>query len=331
MLRYGTIGTGWIAAKFIESANTVEGLRFTAAYSRSLAKARGFAGQNGCSQVFDSLEEMAASPLLDAVYIASPNALHYEQSLLFLRHGKHVLCEKPVASSPERVQALLDTARENGVVFAEAIMNTRVPQFELLRSALPRLGRLSLARLSFCQLSSKYPLLRRYDAGEGELPNIFNPALETGAAMDIGVYCVYPALALFGGGPEISARAVRHKNGIDLCGTAVLGYEDLQVELSYSKIADGRAPSEIQGDQGTLLIERISQLGKLEFVDRDGARELIFELAPEELPMRYEAERFLSYVCDPAGTREQYEADSRLAVQVSAALREIRRCSGLPF
>jgi len=329
MLRYGTVGTGWIAAKFIQSANTVEGMRFAAAYSRSKEKAEAFAAANGCVHTFTDLEEMAASPLIDGVYIASPNALHYEQSLLFLRRGKHVLCEKPLASSPERVCKLLEAAREHGVIFAEAIMSTRLPQMELLRQALPRLGRISMARLSFCQLSSKYPLLQRYDAGEGPLPNIFNPALETGALMDIGVYCVYPALLLFGEEPEVSASALLHPCGIDLCGTAVLRYPDMQAELSYSKIAEGYAPSEILGDNGTLLIERISQLTRITFAAKDGTSECLHQSPEDELPMRHEARQFLAYT--QGRDLSRYEADSRLAIRVSETLQKIRGLCGLPF
>ena len=72
-------------------------------------------------------------------------------------------------------------------------MYLHLPQRKLLEDTLQQLGQISLVKLDFCQRSSK---LDRYL--QGELPNIFNPALETGALMDLGVYCVYPALALFG-------------------------------------------------------------------------------------------------------------------------------------
>ena len=67
-------------------------------------------------------------------------------------------------------------------------MYLHLPQRKLLEDTLQQLGQISLVKLDFCQRSSK---LDRYL--QGELPNIFNPALETGALMDLGVYCVYPA------------------------------------------------------------------------------------------------------------------------------------------
>lgn len=336
-VRYGVIGTGWIVERFIQSAATVNipgsaepALLCGGVCSRDRSRGEAFAGRNGIPQVFTSPEELAGSDL-EAVYIASPNALHYPQSRLCLSRGKHVLCEKPAAASPDQVRELLSLARERGLTYMEAMMTTRLPQMELLRQALPSLGRISFARFSFCQLSSKYPLLEQYDRGEGPLPNIFNPALETGAVMDIGIYCVYPALALFGLPERLSAHAVRHENGIDLCGTAVLSYPDKLVELSYSKIAEGRALSEVQGDQGTLLLRQISQLVGLERIDRQGNREELFRAPEGELPMRHEAARFYGCIRSPENHCALYEEDGRLAVDVSGILQQIRGLCGMPF
>src|SRR4051794_28274423 len=96
-MKYGTIGTSPITNEFIESAKLVDGMELTAVYSRNIEKGISFAGKHGVKSVFIDLEQMASSELIDAVYIASPNSLHYEQSKLFLEKGKHVLCEKPIA------------------------------------------------------------------------------------------------------------------------------------------------------------------------------------------------------------------------------------------
>ena len=72
-------------------------------------------------------------------------------------------------------------------------MFLHLPQRKILEEALSQIGTVSLAKIDFCQRSSKLDAYLN-----GELPNIFNPALETGALMDLGVYCLYPALALFG-------------------------------------------------------------------------------------------------------------------------------------
>ena len=91
-------------------------------------------------KVYTDLSALAADQEIDAVYIASPNACHFEQAKILLSAKKHILCEKPVARSGERVQTLLRLAEENGVVFLEAIKSMFTPGAKAIVDALPLLG-----------------------------------------------------------------------------------------------------------------------------------------------------------------------------------------------
>lgn len=102
MLRFGTIGTGWIANSYVDGALDSGLWQLTAVYSRTKEKGLAFAAPYGVETVFTDLEEMAATDKIDAVYIASPNKLHIEQARVFLEHGKHVICEKPLSSPRKR-------------------------------------------------------------------------------------------------------------------------------------------------------------------------------------------------------------------------------------
>ena len=168
MLRFGTIGSGWIVDEYIHGAKDSGLWELTAVYSRTAERAQAFAQKHGAPLWFTDLEEMAASPQIDAVYIASPNALHFEQCKLFLERGKHVLCEKPLCAQGDKVAQLQQLAQERGLVFLEAIMYLHLPQRKILEDTLGQLGKLSLVKLDFCQRSSK---LDSYL--DGELPNIF--------------------------------------------------------------------------------------------------------------------------------------------------------------
>ena len=192
-MHYAVIGTGWIVDSYIQGAALTGKWELAAVCSRSREKGLQFGSNYGVSTVYTSVEELAADPAVEAVYVASPNRFHYEQSKLLLNAGKHVLCEKPITVSPEECEELQQLAAAKGLIYMEAIMMLHLPQRQAVLDALPQLGRITSAHFDFSQLSSKYPALLR-----GELPNIFNPKMATGSLMDLGVYCVFPALDWFG-------------------------------------------------------------------------------------------------------------------------------------
>lgn len=135
MIRFAVIGTNWITRQFVEAAHESGKYKLTAVYSRSLEQAQHFANDFSVEHLFTSLEAMAESDAIDAVYIASPNALHFSQTQLFLSHKIHVICEKPLASNLAEVDAAIACARENQVVLFEAFKTACLPNFHLLRQA----------------------------------------------------------------------------------------------------------------------------------------------------------------------------------------------------
>lgn len=142
MIRFAVIGTNWITRQFVEAAHESGKYKLTAVYSRSLEQAQHFANDFSVEHLFTSLEAMAESDAIDAVYIASPNSLHFSQTQLFLSHKIHVICEKPLASNLAEVDAAIACARENQVVLFEAFKTASLPNFHLLRQALPKVGKL---------------------------------------------------------------------------------------------------------------------------------------------------------------------------------------------
>ena len=117
-IRFGMVGTGFIADWVLAGARQDARFEAVAICSRTQERADAFAAKHGIPHTFTLLEEMAASPLVDAVYIATPNFLHASQSILCMRHGKHVLCEKPLASNAREARQMVAVARECGVTGA---------------------------------------------------------------------------------------------------------------------------------------------------------------------------------------------------------------------
>ncbi len=326
MVRYGTVGTGWITDAFIKGTQMVEGLELYAVCSRERKKGEQFASDHGAKLVFTNCQEMAECDEIDAVYIASPNALHYEQSKLFLQHGKHVICEKPITVEPEELMELQALAEEKSLIYMEAIMMLHLPQRELLRKALRRIGRVTTARFDFSQLSSKYPALLA-----GELPNIFNPRLATGCLMDLGIYCVYPAVDLFGEPQEISTNAGFLPSGADGYDNAIFVYPDKQVSISCSKLGQSVIGSEIMGDEGTIIIHSISKLTGISVIDRDGREEkLVGNVEKSEL-MSKEAQSFYNYITSPERYQTEYRENNRLTLLVNQLLKQMRKQAGIVF
>ncbi len=127
MIRFATVGTNWITERFLEAASAIDDFQLTAVYSRTEERAAEFAGKHGAAHYFTSLKEMAESKAYDAVYLASPNAFHKEQAVLFMEHGKHVLCEKPFASNARETDEMIHAAKTNGVLLMEAMKTTFLP------------------------------------------------------------------------------------------------------------------------------------------------------------------------------------------------------------
>lgn len=321
MIRFAVIGTNWITRQFVDAAHETGKFKLTAVYSRSLEQAQSFANDYLVEHLFTSLEAMAQSEDIDAVYIASPNSLHAPQTELFLRHKKHVICEKPLASNIDEAERVIAAARENQVVLFEAFKTASLPNFQQLQQALPKLGQIRKAFINYCQYSSRY---QRYL--DGENPNTFNPAFSNGSIMDIGFYCLASAIALWGEPHQIQASASLLESGVDAHGVVMLDYGDFSVTLQHSKVSDSTLPSEIQGEAGALVIEKISECQKVSFVPRGSKAQDLSQ--PQHInTMLYEAEEFARLVENNEVDHPGLEV-SRITAKVQT---EIRRQTGVVF
>jgi len=321
MIRFAVIGTNWITRQFIDAAHESGRLKLTAIYSRDIAIAQKMGVDYPVEHYYDSLEAMAASAVVDAVYIASPNSFHCPQALLFMRNNKHVICEKPFASNLLEVEQMIACARKHQVVLFEAFKTASLPNFLALQEALPRIGKVRKALLNYCQYSSRY---QKYL--DGELPNTFNPVFSNGSIMDIGFYMLAAAVALWGEPHSLKASAALLASGVDAHGTVCLNYGDFDVTLLHSKVSQTVLPCEIQGEEGSLVIEKMSECQQFFLVPRNGNKQDLSQ--PQHInTMLYEAERFATLV-------ENGEVNhAGLAVSRSTAklLTEIRRQTGVVF
>lgn len=323
-IRYGIVGSSSITDCMIAGAKHHNFLELTAVYSRTAERATEYAQQHGAVYTFTSLEEMAASDVIDMVYIASPNVAHLQQAQVFLRNGKHVLCEKPLSAHPTQLRETFALAEQNGCLFAEAIMLLFQPQLQIFKDAVNAIGDVSLAHFDFSQLSTRLP---EYYAGG--TPNIFNPALEAGTLQDLGVYCVYPALLLFGKPQNITASASFLKTGADGAGCSVWEYPTMQAVLTYTKTGQGRAPSEIVGTKGSVTVASISKLENITLYLNKEAPQKLWGEENKDILMGREIAAFAKWVQN--GTDDTYAYHKQLAMDVCECMFAMRQAAGITF
>ena len=262
-IRFGVVGTNNITDWVIAGGRQDERFELTAVCSRTQERAKEFAAKHGIPHIFTSLEEMASSPLIDAVYIATPNYVHAEQSILCMNQGKHVLCEKPFASNSKEVRLMIEAAKKNKVTLMEAMISTLNPNFAIAKERMKDLGTIRRYFASYCQYSSRYDKFK-----EGIILNAFKPELSNGAVMDIGIYTIYPMVALFGKPQQIEAQGIVLHTGADGQGAVNFQYEGMNATVLYSKIANSALPTEIEGEAGNLLLDKIHITKQVDYIPR---------------------------------------------------------------
>lgn len=206
-LRWGILSTGNIARQFAAGVAASSRCTITAVGSREQASADSFAKLYQIPRAFGSYRALVECPKVDAVYNALPNSMHHEWTLAALTAGKHVLCEKPLASNAAEATEMFDVAEKAGRVLVEAFMYRSHPQtlaaLEVVRSG--AIGELKLIRTSFCYRTRKI---------EGNIR--FSRELAGGGLMDIGCYCI-DFSRLFAGADPIDAQVSGHlhESGVD--------------------------------------------------------------------------------------------------------------------
>ena len=237
----------------------------------------------------------------------------------FLEAGKDAegFCLRGVYSRSR--EKAVDFARKHGADLAfdslEAMRSVYSPGFQAIRENLHKLGKIRRVSFQYCQYSRRYDNFKK-----GIIENAFNPALSNGALMDIGVYCVHPLVSLFGKPEKVISSSLKLSNGIDGAGTILTEYPDFQGELLYSKITDSRVPSQIQGEEGSMVIREIPDPQEVVLYYRDGRTETL-EIPRTENNMVYEIREFLRLIREKRYSHEYLE-NSQMEIEL---MDEVRR------
>ena len=205
----------------------------------------------------------------------------------------------------------------------EAIIPIYTKFREAIKDALGEIGNVSLAKLDYCQRSSRYDAFMA-----GEEMNIFDMSLHAGTLMDLGVYCVYAAVDLLGMPDSITATASYLRNGCDGAGAALFSYPDFTAVLSYSKTGQSTLGCEIVGDAGSVIIDKIGLYAEARLV-KDGKVTSLTEFTPKEELMGMEASAFADFI--EGKDLDKYTAASRLCIDVHTCMDEIKKSANIIY
>lgn len=289
-MKFGIIGTNWITDRFIKAAKQHPEFTIGAVYSRKQETGSAFAAKHGVEKVYTDMKEMFNSGDIEAVYIASPNAFHAQQSILAMEHGIHVLCEKPAVTSVEEMDSVIAASHTHKITYMEAMKSTVTPSFLNLKNNLDKIGPIRRFVFHYNQYSSRYDKYK-----QGIIENAFKPELGNGAKMDLGVYGIAPVIHLAGAPESAIKNNYLLSTGADGQGSMILNYGGMEAIIMYSKISDSFMPSEIQGENGVIEIDRISDPKRITIKYRDGETEDL-SVAHEFDTMYYELAEFMDCV-----------------------------------
>jgi len=222
-IRWGIVSTARIAQQFVRDMAFVPNGELVAVASRTHATAQAFADRHGIPAAHGSYQELFESPDVDAVYVATPHTLHFQNTAAAIQARKHVLCEKPFTVSPLEARNLFRMAEQSGVFVMEGMWTWFLPA---IRKALEWVGDGRIGPLRQIQAHFGYPM-KPYDPERRE----YKVELAGGCLFDMGIYPLALALLFTGRDPDDIRLFVRKApNGVD---------DDLQMLFSYGDNDDG--------------------------------------------------------------------------------------------
>ena len=250
-MKLGIIGTGKIVHEALYALKPLDQIKLKAIFARphSEEKGRKLADEYGIEEVYTDYGKLLAQADVDTVYIGLVNSAHHAYAKQAMEAGKHVILEKPFTSTLEEAEDLARVAREHDRFILEAITILHGPNYERVRSLIPKIGRIRMLQSNYSQYSSRYTGYLK-----GEVAPAFDPELSGGALYDINLYNVYFAVALLGAPKGGTYYPNLGFNGIDTSGIEILEYPDFTATLTGAKDSDSPCYTIVQGESGYIRV-----------------------------------------------------------------------------
>ncbi|ALO14505.1 putative oxidoreductase YcjS [Salinivirga cyanobacteriivorans] len=320
-LKWGILGPGKIARKFAEELQVVENAEIYAVASRDMDRAKQFGSDFNPSKVYGSYLELAQDDEVDVVYVATPHAFHFEYTMLCLKHGKHVLVEKPMGMNEAEVETMMNEARSRGLFLMEGLWTRFVPAtgklLELINNKV--IGDIVAIRADF-GFKSKMDMQGR----------LFEKKLGGGSLLDIGIYPVYLSLLILGIPVDIMATARMTKTGVDSYCSMMFSYDN-HSKASLESTLEAHTPIEayIYGTHGKIKVAtRFHHSERIELYEEE---DII-----EHYDLKYSGNGYVHEIeevqnCIKEGKTESPRLPLKTSLQLTRILDKVRAEIGLQY
>lgn len=321
-IKWGIISTGHISNKFAKALKILPDAELYAVASRNEEKATEFAKKHNIPIAYGGYQELANDPEIDVIYIGTPHTFHLENSVMCMRKGKAVLCEKALTINAKEAREMVKVAREENVFLMEAMIPRHVP---LLKKVVKwirdgRIGKVRMVKASRCARGI-------FPEGARQL----NPELGGGSLLDVGVYVISFASMIFNK-PPVEVMGLGHIGdwGSDEQGVAVLKYDKGEIaDLSFALRTNAVDEAYILGTEGYIKVDDIFAVPTKASLVVDQKE---IEVLEEEIignALNYEAEEVMS--CLRKGLKESPLMPLDESIQIMETMDQIRKPWGLTY
>jgi predicted dehydrogenase len=321
-LRWGILGTGWIASEFTQDL-LATGMTITAVGSRTQESADAYAAKFGIGTAHGSYEALVADPNVDAIYISTPHPFHYDNAKLVLGAGKHALVEKPFTLNAAEAREVVELATEKKLVVLEAMWTRWLPHMIRVREIIAA-GTLGDVRTIIADHNQDLP--------DDPKHRILNPDLGGGALLDLGIYPVSLAWDIFGKPTSVTAiSSASPITGVDRQTAILLGYEGGQQAVLHTALDTlGPNTAAIIGTQGRIEIDSVWYTAtSFTVYDENDAVIEKYSHPVVSRGMQYEGMALEQIVASGAIAGEELPPSE--TVEIMETLDEIRRQIGLRY
>ena len=319
--KWGILAPGKMSAKFTRGLKLLDNVELYAVGSRDINRAKAFAEEFDFKKYYGSYEELVSDPDLEIIYIASPHSLHYEHTLLCLKHKKAVICEKAFALNSREVSEMIDEAAKQKVFLMEALWPPFQPIYKKTKEIL-----LKGEPGKIIHMNARFAFQAPYDP----LDRKFNLLLGGGSLLDIGIYPVIDALYFMGVPSEITAKASFIETGTEDSISIIFSYDDGRTANIYSSFRTaGGIGCDLLCENGNLFFSRERDMSQRLNVSINGKKSKIYSLLPDGMGYPFEAVEVMK--CLEKGKIQSDVVPLSFSRNLINTLDRIRKAAGIVF